>query len=162
MSNRLFRAMVATQATGFVGPRLRRRLLRSIGLKIADDAIIFSGAFFGSRAASIADGCFVSVGCFFDGSAQIELERNAHLGPGVRLITSTHLLGSPGLRAGKLVVAPIFVGEGAWIGAGVTILPGVSIAPGCVVGAGALVTRDTTPNAIWHGHPAREIRLLDP
>ena len=47
-----------------------------------------------------------------------------------------------------------------WLGARVVVLPGVQVAPGCIVGAGAVVTRDTEPDGVYVGVPARRIRDL--
>lgn len=53
------------------------------------------------------------------------------------------------------------VGDGCWIGANATILPGVTVAPGCVIAAGAVVTKDTEPDGLYAGVPARRVRDLD-
>nr|WP_246078761.1 DapH/DapD/GlmU-related protein [Modestobacter excelsi] len=54
----------------------------------------------------------------------------------------------------------VIIGRGSWIGAAATVLPGVTVAPGCVIAAGAVVTRDTQPDGLYVGVPARRIRSL--
>ena len=49
---------------------------------------------------------------------------------------------------------------GARIGAGVTILPGVIIGRNSVVGAGSVVTKNTKPEYIYIGNPARLVRRV--
>lgn len=50
---------------------------------------------------------------------------------------------------------PIRLEGDIWIGANATIIGGVTIAERCVIGAGAVVTRDTEPNGVYLGVPAR-------
>ncbi len=52
----------------------------------------------------------------------------------------------------------IYIGNDCWIGFGAQILGGVNIADGSVIGAGAVVTKDTEPNGIYVGVPARLIK----
>ena len=161
MNDRLFRAVIGAQASALVSPGIRRSLLRATGIHVADDAVLFSGSFFGSSLAFVGPRCFISIGCFLDGSAQITLSADVHLAPGVRILTSTHDIGPPNRRAGELRCLPVTIGDGAWVGAGCTLMPGVTVASGCVIGAGSLVVKNTTPDTIWLGRPAREVRRLD-
>lgn len=50
---------------------------------------------------------------------------------------------------------PIVIRSGAVIGGNVTILPGVTVERGTLVGAGSVVTKDTPPNSIVLGNPAK-------
>ncbi|WP_367316728.1 DapH/DapD/GlmU-related protein [Agreia sp. PsM10] len=78
----------------------------------------------------------------------------------MRLITSSHGLGPSERRAGPSESKPLSIGPGCWIGSGAVILPGVTVAPGCIVGAGAVVSRDTRPDGLYAGIPARRIKDL--
>lgn len=51
--------------------------------------------------------------------------------------------------------SPVTLEGDIWIGANATVLSGVTIATGCVIGAGAVVTKDTEPNGVYFGTPAR-------
>lgn len=93
-------------------------------------------------------------------NARIIIGENTWVGCNVSFICITHEIGVPRLRAGISIFKPIEIGDGVWIGADVTILPGVHIASGCVIGAGAVVTKDTTPNGLYAGNPAKRIRDL--
>lgn len=86
---------------------------------------------------------------------------NVSIGPFVRLITDSHVIGPTNLRAAEPVVQPISVGRGVWIGACVIVLPGVSIGDGCVVAAGSVVAQDVPSNVLVAGVPARVIRHLE-
>lgn len=51
-----------------------------------------------------------------------------------------------------------FIGKNCVIGVNSIILPGVSVADHCVVAAGAVVTKNTPPNSIVAGNPAKVVR----
>lgn len=53
---------------------------------------------------------------------------------------------------------PIVLEEDIWIGANVTVTANTRIAKGCVIAANAVVTKDTMPQGIYAGVPARWIK----
>jgi acetyltransferase-like isoleucine patch superfamily enzyme len=53
---------------------------------------------------------------------------------------------------------PITLVEDVWLAANVTVTANTTIAKGCVIGANAVVTRDTQPNGVYFGVPARRVR----
>lgn len=113
----------------------------------------------------IQDG--VTIGAFSFINRGVEIERGATIGrgvavgPGVRIYTYDHEIGPASQRAAALRHRPVTVGDGCWLGVYAVVLPGVSIAPGCVIAAGAVVTKDTAPNGLYAGVPARRVRDLD-
>lgn len=143
-----------------VSPRARQRLLRSVGYAVGD-ARLEHGSVIRCETLSIGDGSFVNHGCFF-AAGDITLGRNVYLSTGVTLSTGDHRLGPHDKRAGEDIQGPIFVEDGCWLGVNVVVLRGVRIAAGCVVGAGAVVTKDTEPDGVYVGVPARRVRDLDP
>lgn len=155
-----FWSLNALQSAGFVPPNLRRRILRWMGLQVADTALVREGCFFGSPRITLAEKVFVSVGCFLDGSEEIRIGRAVHLAPKVQVLTSTHEVGGPEQRAGAIVRKPVEIGDGCWIGAGATIMPGIALARGCVVAARAVVTRDTDTDGLYLGLPAARVKDL--
>lgn len=92
--------------------------------------------------------------------ANIVIDDDCDIGPGVEFITGSHLMGTSERRAGEGTAKSISVGRGCWIGAGSKILGGVCIGAGAVVAAGALVTHDVPPNTLVAGVPARVKREL--
>jgi maltose O-acetyltransferase len=80
---------------------------------------------------------------------------DVQIGPNVQLLTPTHPV-EPGPRRDKWEAArPIVVGDNVWLGGGVIVCPGVTIGENTVVGAGAVVTRNTPPDSVCMGVPAR-------
>ena len=73
-------------------------------------------------------------------------------------INSTHETGDCYQRAGKGYALPIKIEDGYWIGANTTIMPGVTIAKGCIIAANSLVTKDTEPNGLYVGQPAKRVK----
>ena len=151
----------AVQAAGVVPIAVRKAILRLLGVRIGTNVNVYPHVFFGSGKCSIGSGSLVNVNCFFDGSDQITIGTNVAVAAGVQLITSTHEIGTDIRRAGALRTAPIFVGNGCWLGASSMVLPGVAIAEGCVIAAGAVVSKNTEPNGLYVGVPARRVRTFE-
>jgi len=55
---------------------------------------------------------------------------------------------------------PVYVEYGARIGAGCTLCPGIRIGRNSYIGAGSLVTKDTLPEYLYYGNPAKLIRKV--
>lgn len=143
-----------------VPDRLRWRLLRVSGFPV-QRSVIDSRGFIGSRLIEIGRGASINHGVFLDGSAPVRIGESVSIGMNVLVLTGSHELGGPAMRAGELKKEPVTIEEGAWIGANTIILPGVTIGRGAVVGAGSLVMKDVAPNTVVMGNPARVVRRLD-
>lgn len=145
---------------------LRARLYRKAGVRIAPGAAIL-GAMdllgdgdFAARL-QIAEGCVVSPRTTFGLDAEIVLEKNVALGPGVSLYTATHAIGFGSRRMNPVVTSkPIRIEEGAWVGLQSIVLAGVTIGRGSVVSAGSVVTQDVPPNTLVMGNPAVVVQNL--
>jgi maltose O-acetyltransferase len=140
---------------------LRLWILRRRGHRIAADARIYAGTTVHGACLSVGRGAFINRGCTIQADVAVTIGDDAHLGPGVRIITTSHQIGPPRRRAGERYSRPVTVDAGAWIGAGCQIMPGVTVGEGAIVAAGSVVTEDIPPNALAGGVPARLIRPLD-
>jgi len=155
------RAFVNTVAsTAWVGRRTRLFIYRFFGVSVGR-ADVRPGCFLGNPSIRIGDGTFINWRVFIDGAGSVAIESECSIGMDVLLLTSSHQVGPPSRRAGLGDHKDIVVGAGSWIGARAVILPGVRIGPGCVIGAGSVVTRDTEPNCVYAGNPARKLRHID-
>lgn len=143
-------------------PPIRRLIFSALKYRIARTATIHPLCFFGYGKGKIVMGenSYCSYKCFFDLSDDIIIGKNVAVGMNVSFINSTHKLGNSTRRAEETVGYPIIIEDGCWIGANVVIMPNVRIRKGCVVGTNALVTKDTEPNGLYVGQPARRIKNL--
>jgi len=109
----------------------------------------------------IADGAWIGQQCFFHSAGGIIIGRNVGVGPGVKMLTSTHTEAgreTPILHA-PIATAPIVVEDDADLGVGAIVMPGVTIGRGAQIGAGAVVTEDIPPYAVAAGVPAKALRM---
>jgi acetyltransferase-like isoleucine patch superfamily enzyme len=101
-----------------------------------------------------------SIGAYgiFNGGNGIELGPDCLLGSHAYFCSSNH-----NMKKGRLVREQGYSGErirlgtDVWVGGRVSVTQGVTIADGSVLGAGAVVTRDTEPDGIYAGVPARRV-----
>ena len=92
--------------------------------------------------------------------APIRIGSNCDFGPGVELITGSHIIGGTSRRAGAGTANSISIGDGCWIGAGSRIFGGVDIGKGAIVAAGAIVIHSVAPNTMVAGVPAVKKKYL--
>lgn len=156
----LFRILNVVQRWELWPGRWRAPLLSLMGIRIGTRSFVNWGVSFGGRHLTLGEGVFINQRVLIDAAARVEIQDGVHVAPGVMILTSTHEIGHSGQRAGAPLAKPVILGAGCWIGAQAIILPGVSVAPGCIIAAGAIVTRDTAPDGLYAGNPARRLRDL--
>jgi maltose O-acetyltransferase len=139
---------------------VRMAVYRACGASIASGARVFPGAILQSNKLVLGESSTVNYRCVIDNWVSVEIGARVGIGVAVQLVTSSHELSRPDVRAGKMLYAPIRIGDGAWVGSGAVILQGVVIGEGAVVAAGAVVTRDVPPHTIYGGVPAKLLREL--
>ena len=109
---------------------------------------------------SVAENVWIGQNCFFHSAGGLSIGANVGIGPGVKIITSSHReegIAIPILMSG-IQLAPVHIGEDSDVGVGAVILPGVTIGKGVQIGAGAVVTRNLPDFSVAVGSPARIIR----
>jgi acetyltransferase-like isoleucine patch superfamily enzyme len=101
----------------------------------------------------------ISPGCYIQGINGIEIDVGCRVGPGVKMISSSHDI----YDFDRHVKAnPIKIGKFCWIGANVVILPEVVLGDHTIVAAGSIVTKSFEKgNYIIGGNPARVISRID-
>jgi acetyltransferase-like isoleucine patch superfamily enzyme len=105
----------------------------------------------------IGEGTWIGQQCFFHSAGGIEIGSHVGIGPGVKILTSSHTLeniNSPILH-NPVEFAPVKISDNSDIGVGAIILPGVIIGVGVQVGAGAVVAESVGDFAVVAGVPAR-------
>jgi len=147
-------------ASHLVPFRLRTLLLRAAGVDMDLRGRVAPGVVVRTNLLSLGRRSTINYQTVIDNRARVTIGANVGIGIGVRLITSSHEMSDPSVRAGRTTLAPIEIGDGSWLGSGVTVLAGVSIGAGCVIAAGAVVTKDCEPNGLYGGVPAKLIRSL--
>jgi acetyltransferase-like isoleucine patch superfamily enzyme len=144
-----------------VAPQAMFRHLERVS--IGDGVFIGEGALVQGHShgdCRIADRVWIGPQAFLDARA-LTLRESAAIGPGVKILTSSHT-GTPAelaVNATDQLTRPVSVGPGADIGVGAMVLPGCRIGRGVIVGAGAVVTKDIPDLAVAVGVPARVIRF---
>jgi acetyltransferase-like isoleucine patch superfamily enzyme len=109
---------------------------------------------------TIGSGTWIGQQCFFHSGGGLNIGANVGIGPGVKIITSSHELthvDKPILKA-PLSFSPVSIGDNCDIGVNSVILPGVNIGKGVQIGAGSVVTKDLKDFAVAVGAPAKVIR----
>lgn len=135
-------------------------MLRAAGMNVNLRSRVSPGVVIRTNKLVLGRRSTINYHCVIDNRAPVIIGSNVGIAIGVRLITSSHEMGVPSVRAGASTLAPITIGDGAWLGSGVTVLPGVTIGAGCVIAAGAVVTKDCSPHGLYGGIPAKLIREL--
>jgi len=161
---------------------MRRIILRSLIKKCGHDISVSSFVTFTHpETFEIADGVFIGqyafiqgrhdghcrigkrvwIGpyAFFDARA-LEIEDNVGIGPGTKILGSTHT-GVPKdipIIQTDLIIKPVRICQGSDIGINAVILPGITVGEGAIVGAGAVVTRDVKPKTVVAGVPAKVLK----
>jgi acetyltransferase-like isoleucine patch superfamily enzyme len=161
---------------------MRRILVRSLVKKCGHDVSVASFVtIIHPETIEIADGVFMGHYCmlqgrhdghcsigrkvwigpyaFFDARALI-IEDNVGIGPGTKILGSTHT-GIPKdlpVIQTDLVIKPVRICQGSDIGVNAVILPGITIGEGAIVGAGAVVTKDVKPKTVVAGVPAKVLK----
>ena len=131
-------------------------------LEIADGVFIGQYAFIQGRHdgyCRIGKRVWIGPYAFFDARA-LEIEDNVGIGPGTKILGSTHM-GNPKdipVIQTDLVIKPVRICQGSDIGINAVILPGITVGEGAIVGAGAVVTRDVKPKTIVAGVPAKVLK----
>lgn len=161
--NYFWKIINSIQSSALVTPNLRRKILQITGANISSTGVIAEHVYLGSSNLTMGKDTFINIGSFVDGSAPVILEDYVRCGPYVKILTGTHNYRDSVIRrriTDGTLAKPVLIKKGSWIGMGSIILPDVTIGEGCIIAAGAVVIRDTEPNGLYVGNPAKRIKDL--
>ena len=119
-----------------------------IGTYVSSRALLPLGAPFQARPNTIIyEGCIVQA--YAEVGENVILRAGANIGHHSKV--GDHSFIATGVTTGGAVT----IGERCFVGIGAVIRDSVTLAPGTFVGAGAVVTRDTEPDGVYVGVPAK-------
>lgn len=141
---------------------LRTKLLISINMQLDKTASIVENVYFGSSNLVMGVNTFVNVGGFLDGCSPVIIEDYVRIGPYVKILTGTHNYMKSVIRRSndEIIAKGVIIKRGYRISMGAIIMPGVTIGEGCIVAAGAVVIKNTEPNGLYAGNPAKRVKDL--
>lgn len=151
----LYSAIVPHQVKAFC--------LHFVGVQVGTGAHFMRKIVAQSANFSVVNHSYLNFGVFLypgilEGS--ITIGDDVQIGPNSSIICVTHDYEDSSRRAGDKHYRDIIIEDGVWVAANVTVLPGVCITHGCVIAAGSVVTKDTEPNSLYAGVPAKLIKRL--
>jgi acetyltransferase-like isoleucine patch superfamily enzyme len=103
-------------------------------------------------------GCNVGIGAGATIFGEVRIGNDVMIAPGVSIMGGGHgiaLNGIPMKNQPSTSKGGIIIGNDVWIGCNSIIVDGVQIADGTVIGAGSVVTKNTKPNGVYVGNPAK-------
>ena len=143
----------------------RTALFRAAGVRIGPESLIqgemrLTGEGNPCTLLSIGHHTLITGGLHIDLGAPVRIGNGVRIGHDVSILTVSHAVGTPHLRAGTSFFAAVQIDDGVWIASRASVLPGVTVGRGSVVAAGSVVTRDVPKHCLVAGVPARVIREL--
>ncbi len=99
---------------------------------------------------------------WLQGSGSIDIGDDVIIGPGVRIISTSHAVSDPDqpFSHQSLIARTVQIGSNVWVGADVIILGGIRVGKNVIIGAGSLVNCDLEEGGVYVGTPARRVKML--
>ncbi len=150
---------------GIFGMGIRYVLVKNLAQECGDNVAIYTGVYIlnpeyliiGNNV-SIHPMAYIECGKSNENCLQID--DDVSIAHGVTIMTTSHVYDQLEVPIKDILSTSkkVHICSNVWIGAKATILQGRTIASGCVIGANAVITKDTEPNKIYAGVPARIIK----
>lgn len=159
----IWKIINSIQSSALIPPSIRIKILNLFRFNINSTARIAENVYLGSNNLKMGKNTFINIGSFIDGSALVIIEDYVRCGPYVKILTGTHKYRNSVIRRrveDGTLAKTVTIKKGSWIGMGSIIMPGVIIAEGCIIAAGSVVIKDTEPNGLYAGTPAKRIKEL--
>lgn len=129
---------------------IRRRLLKTLGLKLAKPVFIDVGFTFEyGHDIEIGPYTFLRQNAYLGDWDHIRIGMGTSIGRNLSIYTSEHDRFDSQPKGG-----PLSIGNFYWIASNVVILPGVTIGNDCIIGGGGVVAHDIPDESIAYDCPA--------
>lgn len=154
-------ASVALLPNDIISTRIRRVVLNTTGLRLAENVLIYRNVMV-IGCVTIGRNSSVSNNTSINGArAGITIGANVMIAPGCCIVAFDHgtEFGTIPMIQQPLIERPIVIGDDVWIAANCTITKGVTIGTGAIIGANSVVTKDVPPFGVAAGVPARLIKF---
>jgi galactoside O-acetyltransferase len=150
--------MLTSLFPGLIGFLLRRvvgkMLFKSTnGMQWIQPRVIFVDA----KNITIGANVAINSNTYINGVGGVEIQDYVLIGSNVTISSGKHPINGtyPEVIERQVIPLKITLCRGVWIGSGAVIMPGITVGVGSIIGANAIVTKDTQPNSINVGIPAR-------
>ena len=150
--------LIGTGVVLYAGCTLAHKILVADLATVREEVTVGHKTIIG-RNVAIENKCTIGHHCKLETNAYITaystLEDHVFVAPGV-LTSNDNFVGRTEER--KLHFKGVTVRKGGRLGVGAITLPGVDVAEDTLAAAGAVITKDTYPNTIYTGVPAKQFR----
>ena len=150
--------LIGTGVVIYAGCTLAHKILVADLATVREEVTVGHKTIIG-RNAAIENKCTIGHHCKLETNAYITaystIEDYVFVAPGV-LTSNDNYVGRTEER--KLHFKGVTVRRGGRLGVGAITLPGVVVAPDTLAAAGAVITKDTDPDTIYTGVPAKKFR----
>lgn len=152
---------------GKKGLVLRYLLLKTLARTCGNNVAVFPDVYLlNPQNISIGNNVSIHPMCYIEGGKSKDPAHGVYIGNEVSIAHACTLIPTSHgytekevpIRDQEISNSAVHVGDNVWLGAKVTVLSGVSIASGCVLAAGSVLTKDTQPDGIYAGVPAKRIK----
>ncbi|RIE04487.1 acyltransferase [Cohnella faecalis] len=134
-----------------------KTIAKSCGNNVACHTNVY---FFNPENISIGNNVSIHPMCYIDASGGIEIGSDVSIAHGNTIMSATHAYENVYIPIADqgIVLKKVVIKDNVWLGAKATIVCGVTIHSGSIVGANSVITKDTLPNSIVGGVPAKVIK----
>lgn len=146
---------------GISGMGIRYILLKTLTEKCGDNVSIHPGVYiFNPDKLIIGNNVSIHPMSYIDATGKIIIGNDVSIAHSVTIMSTTHKYDNvtKQIKNQEIVEKTTMISNNVWIGAKAVILAGKNIATGTVVAAGGVVTKDTKPNSVVGGVPAKSIK----
>lgn len=135
----------------------KRLILRAFGASVGEGVVIKPRVNIKHPwKLSVGAYSWIGEGVWLDNLVDVSIGANVCISQDAYVLTGSHDYKRADFA---LITKPVQIEDGAWIGAKGVVCPGVRVGRNAVITVGSVLTRDATPNGIYAGNPAKQVRV---